>query len=648
MNQILPTPKPKLIYLQWDHRPNAGGSEYLLLHMQQHVKSLSTHFDVVVINHDCDFDEVCEIHHPDLALFESGYRSHGSRPIKIRNARSHASLPKLGLHNADAWCDRRSGFLSDMDHWGIETFFSISTLMPQYTPEIAGRMFIWPNSVDPDLYHDYSQHKTIPIMLTGQVYGLYPWREKVFPLIRDHYPCLISPKHTYGSRSSSGILSGEKYARALNASLVVPTCGTAGGEVVRKHFEIPAAKACLITERTAALEAAGFVHMENCIFADQRDVLDWLEFLFANLDEMHRITEAGHNFVQGCHTLRDRPQIYQWLMLSASLRGDEKIIQAGPFGDLERVGRGSGRDSVHVVGSAPDRKLLMQGNEFLRNGRLEEATTAYGNCLKLISYLPEARFRLALCALKGGDAKRACHILTTLIRVTTTEYGAVDPDPVEWAYFLIALLCQGRVGAAKRLLNFYPGASHLELRRVQRALESLAGSKMRTTQSEGHNQDRSSIHVLPSRTEAEWLSWFADALGRCGQRELVVRLGNWADVASGKKTSRGWIARATDWDRSLLGRRLLYASSDRLIVALGLVRLRPNVPPMPEFRYLSCLARLVGREILGERLGSARTAISDVQRHIQKMRRGGRRLERRVSAHRVAAASRPVRPGSPQ
>src|SRR5690606_779655 len=134
--------KPKLVFFQWDHQPNAEAANYLLLHMQQHVKCLATHFEVVVINHDCDYAAICDRHEPGLALFESGYRSHGSRRIRIINTGARPGVPKLGLHNADPWCDRRAGFLSDMEQWGIETYFSISTMMPEYTPEIAENLFI--------------------------------------------------------------------------------------------------------------------------------------------------------------------------------------------------------------------------------------------------------------------------------------------------------------------------------------------------------------------------------------------------------------------------------------------------------------------------------------------------------------------------
>ncbi|MGO7859792.1 hypothetical protein ACC693_38600, partial [Rhizobium ruizarguesonis] len=68
---------------------------------------------------------------------------------------------KLGLHNADAWCDRRAGFLSYMEQWGIESYFAIATMTPEYMPAVKENLFFWPNFIDPEVYHDYGQQKAI-------------------------------------------------------------------------------------------------------------------------------------------------------------------------------------------------------------------------------------------------------------------------------------------------------------------------------------------------------------------------------------------------------------------------------------------------------------------------------------------------------
>ncbi|PDS75097.1 glycosyltransferase [Rhizobium sp. L43] len=604
MNSNVHHRKPRLVFFQWDHQPNANAAGYLLLHMQQQAKCLATHFDVVIISRDCDYAEICDRYEPDLTLFESGYRSHGSRRIKITNTNTHVAVPKLGLHNADPWCDRRAGFLSDMEQWGIETYFAIATMTPEYMPAVKENLFVWPNFIDPEVYHDYGQQKVIPVTLTGQVYGLYPWRQTVFPMIRDRYPCLVSPQHAYESKLTSQILSGEAYARALNASLIVPTCGTMGGEVVRKHFEIPGAKACLVTERTAAVEAAGFVDMENCVFVDGHNVVERLDYLFAHPDEIQRITTAGHSLIHSRHTVNHRPQIYQWFLLNKGLQFGEKIIQSGPFGELAKVKRVAKHESVHIVGEASDRALLNQGDLLLEQDRVGEAKHCYARCLDYVPYLPEAKFRLAICALREGDADRAYALLVDLVKVTVIEYGAVDPDPVEWAYFLLALICKGQLERARRLQDFYPSLSHEEFRRARLVIAQLGRSGGVVAGLYG--RERKSIHQVSDRSDSEWLAWFANILERCQQPDLANVLGQAA--AGGSGTS----AKATaPYFKGDAGWRLrLYSGVDGLMVKLRLNNLRPNVPPLPEFRYLRHLVRALVPKSQRGALRRIRTALS--------------------------------------
>ena len=109
--------------------------------------------------------------------------------------------------------------------------------------------------------------KNIPVLFTGNKNALYPWRQQILRLVSKNYPSLICPHPGYSPLiSAPHLMVGEPYARMLNASFFVPACGTVAREVIRKHFEIPACRSCLVTQRSAGLEAAGFVDMEQlCI-----------------------------------------------------------------------------------------------------------------------------------------------------------------------------------------------------------------------------------------------------------------------------------------------------------------------------------------------------------------------------------------------
>ncbi|TMV86062.1 glycosyltransferase family 1 protein, partial [Thioclava sp. BHET1] len=346
--------KPHLVFFQWDHRPNDKAARFLSLHMALHVRCLQQSFEVTVLSEDCDYAEVCDRLQPDLCLFEAGYRTHGSRRLRITNTHRHADVPKLALHNGDPWCDRRAGLLADMDDWGIETIFAIGTATPAYLPLQAERIFVWPNFIDPEMFYDRGCGKVVPIMLTGQSGPLYPWRSAAYDQLSRHYPCLTTPPFRYEDGAAQRLLAGRAYAEALSASWISPSCGTMGHELVRKHLEIPGAGCLLLSEATPVLEAAGFRDGENCAFAPPGKVLERVDALMADPDRMRQICAAGHALVHDRHTLHHRTQIREWFDLHRRLGPGDRIVQPGPFSPLRIATAKDGRGHAPLPATGLD------------------------------------------------------------------------------------------------------------------------------------------------------------------------------------------------------------------------------------------------------------------------------------------------------
>jgi len=285
-----------------------------------------------------------------------------------------------------------------MAQWGIETFFTIGTTMSENTPGIADHLFVWPNFIDCDVFFDYGKDKNTPILFSGMRNSLYPWRNKIYDIAIKKYPFIASP-HTGYEKKNGGMVYGEEYAKAINSSWIAPTCGTLVKEVVRKHFEIPGSNSCLITEKSVALEAAGFEDMKNCVFADESDFIDKLDHLFSNVDQLSRITAEGYSLVHSKHTYRQRDQILQWYNLNKRLRFDEKIIQKGPFGSLSIVSKSSGVNSRHIRCKGLHLTLLQQGDKYLWNGMHDEAASCFIKCLEFVSWMSEPKLKLGICYL---------------------------------------------------------------------------------------------------------------------------------------------------------------------------------------------------------------------------------------------------------
>ncbi len=513
------TRKPRLVFFQPRY---AELPPFIQSHFVQHVDCLSFFFDVTVISGDCDYDEVCNTIEPDLALFESGVYRRGS--IEIRNIHSNAQIPKLGLLNADAYCVTRSLFLADMERWGVDTYFTISVAMGEYFPEISNNLFVWANSIDPAVFKDYRLDKSTIALGIGSHAPHYPWRTKINELIRTTYQ---AEQHAhqgwFDAQRAKGMVHGEDYAKLLNRAFFVPTCGTIAKEVVRKHFEIPGSRSCLVTERTAALEAAGFVDMENCIFADEHDVLDKIGALLHDPDLYDRIVSAGYALAHARHTIAARSEVYDWYRLRQLQKPGERIIQTRPFGGLQLAPEHGHAGNIHVISNGIDRALLKAADRRLRDGDIAKADRLFRKT-RQFHFIPEASLGLTACHLYGGRPYAALTTSLEGIEALARHYPAFVPDPVEWSYFIRSLLCIGAVSQAIARLNQFPDLHHDELDRLRLVLGRFRPCSIAIGAATAPLAPRKSVHHRPKPDFEDWLAELFRMMSACGRRRLAIRI----------------------------------------------------------------------------------------------------------------------------
>jgi tetratricopeptide (TPR) repeat protein len=599
--------KPRLVFFQWQHDllPN-----FLRLHMHQHVKCLSHFFDVILINKNCDYQQICETHEPDLVLFESGYRSSISRRLVITNTSSNPNIPKLGFHNGDAWCDCRVGFISDMDNWGIESYFSICATTAEHTPEIADKLFVWPNFIDSDVHRDYNQSKVVPVLFNGYINPLYPWRQAIYKIVSNCYPSLIFPHMGYEDRSPV-MIYGEEYARTINSSWFVPACGTLAKEVVRKHFEIPGCRSCLVTEKTPYIEEAGFVDMENCVFADEYNVLDKLDHLYRNKDELIQIIDKGYNLVQSKHTLKQRDQIFQWFNLNRQLKLNQKIVQPGAFDALTVVDKNSDVQNTRINCNGLHLGYLKKGNEKLSEGKFEEAEALYLKCLGYIHWMAEPKLKLAICHLNKGDAEGALKWIVEPIMNNFRHYRAVDPDPVEWAYFILALLCKGNLNQSILRVNQFTNLSHPELDRVRWACHCLINNTNEPAFL-GSLAVRRTIHDVPVLRFDDWVENLCNMLNACKQFQFADQLITMVNNHNHQlNTNEGKFFKARrSVQRLFLKYRITWLRKlSRIFEILRIPDPRPGLPPIYETEYIVRLSRCAKLNLVKRRAEKALSKI---------------------------------------
>lgn len=513
--------KPKLLWLRF-LRPNLPS--FVQLHMREQELCMGQYFELAVIRDPaCDYQELCDTHEPDLTILETGVYTGRA---EVDNIHYSPQVPKLGFVHSDAYCMTRRQALTNMARWEVDAYFGISVSMAEYTPAIADDLFVWPNFVNPELYRDYGNPKVLPVLFSGSQAAHYPWRSRIDRLVSRHYPALHSPHWGWswrkGKPSTGGFLEGDKYARLLNSAYVAPTCGTIANEVVRKHFEIPACNTCLLTERTAGLEAAGFEDMRNCVFADEHDVLDKLEWLFENPHELAYITAAGKELVDTRHTIHERGQVREWLEAYRQRGPGQEVVQSSPFGPMRIVDIGSGEKPGHAAVGGLDRRLLAEGDRHLAAGELVEAERMYRSCLNYHQpAIPDHTFRLLRCQLHRGQCREALRTVRDHFPShRSTAAKGFEPDPTEWAWLLTTLLCCGKVREAALRAEQFPELHNTELGRVRQAIAAVA----RRQPVPPAAKVRLSVHEMPASTAEQWLEALRQMLTASGQVRIVGML----------------------------------------------------------------------------------------------------------------------------
>lgn len=490
-----------------------GVSDFLREHVSEQERCLQQDFDVHTVNAAADYDELCDRLRPDVAMFECGV---DSAPFAVSNTHTHPEVPKVGFLHCDAYDNARSTFLAYMEQWGISTYFTHSVAMGEYFPELTNSLFCWPNFIDPAVFHPLQVAKAIPVLITGSQVPLYPWRNRVTPQLLGTLPAFLHPHPRWrsGGRQDPLRYIGTDYARLLATSQVVLTCGSMTKDVVRKHFEIPAVGACLVTEDTASVRAAGFADQENCIFADADDVVEKVSDLFTDPDLLAKITAAGHDLVHVRHTIDQRRQVAQWLRAHRAQTPGTTIMQAGPFSDVTLASDVTREGCRPIISGGVDRPLVASGWARLAAGRASAAEALFRRALNLF-YVPEAVVGITWALLHSGAPDVAHGHIRRILDQSLIDYRAPAPDPVQWATLVRVQLCSGNLDAARRTAKEYPEVQHCELRRI-RALLGLVDDVMVS--------DRLSIVPLPERSDRGWLDELADMLVACRQHDLAARV----------------------------------------------------------------------------------------------------------------------------
>jgi hypothetical protein len=253
-----------------------------------------------------------------------------------------------------------------------------------------------------------------------------------------------------------------------------------------------------------------------------------MDYLFRNRDCLWHIIDAGHELTQSRHTLRQRNEILQWLRLKRQLLPGQRIVQDNPFGPLRVTPCAEEAIASAQVPGSVDRSLLQQARTALWSGHFEDATHLFMKCLNTIVEipLPEPKLGIALCHLFQGKSADALAWLAGPLECVLVTNDSEDPDPVEWAYFIVALLCHGELRRAGDCAKRFQWLQHAELERARWLVGAVRGEARPPDATPRSQRRRSSVHQMPVVGMEEWRDRVARMLRACDRAAMAERLAN--------------------------------------------------------------------------------------------------------------------------
>jgi glycosyl transferase family 1 len=483
-------------------------------------KAFAARFDLTVVENDCDLDALCETVKPDLIAFRGAY-SALQRRITVANALRHADIPRIGLYFGDGFCTTRPAFFHDMEQWGADTYFTQTFYLAENTPSVANRTFVLPQTFDEDLYRDYGEAKTTPFIVFGEFAAWRPWRGETASALSKRYPTMICPHPGYSASPSGMAWVGEDYARALNRSQFSIADGSVFNCVLRKHMEIPACGAVLISQPIDGLAEYGFADMQNCVIGEGPGLMARIAALLEKPEQVRAIARAGYDLVHARHASRRCDQLYRWFIERRALQPGETIVQHGTFGAFERVR--DGRSGALRTYPVQANMLAQQYEDAEQNYRGEALSICQKKLARILEFKSEyapARQLLVRALLMAGRPNDAAQHALHTFNIAQRIYRAPEPDPVEWAWWSIIHLCRGDMAATGTALAAYPGLRHAELRRVAWLTGRLKGEP-RPLPDGPASEDRPSVAITPLEPLPGWLKEISAMFQRCGQTRFA-------------------------------------------------------------------------------------------------------------------------------
>lgn len=169
-------------------------------------------------------------------------------------------------------------------------------------PGCASRFEWLPFGINPGIIKDYGLPQKYRYSLVGLIDPRYSFRKEVLSQMNgvEGFVHFAHPGHTTPKRP--GLFINEKYAAALNQSMISFTCGSKLQIPVAKFFELPGCRTLMLAETNPDIEELGFKDGVNFVACNRENLKDKALHYANEAEEREVITEEGYAFIHRHHT----------------------------------------------------------------------------------------------------------------------------------------------------------------------------------------------------------------------------------------------------------------------------------------------------------------------------------------------------------
>ena len=165
-----------------------------------------------------------------------------------------------------------------------------------------------PRCIDANCFKDYGLDKTYDVITVGSMISFYPLRRTI------HRKLSSKANIKYKNYPHCGVNFGhngfvrEEYAKAINQSRILASCGGKYHLLMNKVFESMACNTVYMGEKPYGEKELFLKEDENYICVNETNMEKKLDFYLSKPELLQKICENGHNTALAHHTIDKRAE----------------------------------------------------------------------------------------------------------------------------------------------------------------------------------------------------------------------------------------------------------------------------------------------------------------------------------------------------